>query len=1131
MKRSKSTQSCGCCEGVESVMPLPVANRPGLAALVYRAGTHATFLESMLARLSTLTLEADVEAGRPESLRPLDQLTTRAENDPAMALLDAWAIVADVLTFYQERIANEGYLLTATERRSILELARLVGHKLRPGVAASVYLAFTLEQNQQVTVPAGTPAQNLPGPGGLQLSGSPEQKQEIVIPVGTRAQSVPGPGELPQSFETSDPLPARAEWNALKPRLERPPYITLGNAQSIDTLYVDGLNNNLKPNDPLLLVFGQDANQQVLRWIDSVELQATALRTQITLQGVTKEAMLGDFAVALAQVLAQYIGAAPTGTTAQDAVQKLAELQAELKQDPGKAAVLLGTDTLPALQKMYQGLPASFTTLKPWAGGLVADLGKIAHHPAVKAAIAGASSGSMDASGSKPPATALAVKGQTDGAPVSKLFGLLDQLAKPPSLQPANALKLKRSAQEVFTARTDFAPGLLTTVVPKLTENLYAAWANIAVTPDPDLQKLLVLRVKASFFGHNLPGLPIFERDDTTGLVKITRYSSVSLHDAWPDLLVESKPQTTIALDAEYDQIKPNSWVAIDRPNLDAKGQVIGRILSYHQVKSVQVATMSALGLAAKVTQLALDPPWLDGMSPDQIGIQLRFPALLRSTIVYTQSEKLTPVDEPITTPICGQEIELGVLADGLKAGRWLIISGERDIPGTEGVKASELVMLSGVTQDVYHVDLGNNEEVDLPGDTTHTFLQLADALAYCYKRDTVTLYGNVVKATHGETRKEVLGSGDGRKAWQRFTLKQFPLTYVSAPTAAGAASTLEVRVNEVRWHETDSLVLLQPDERAYIVETGDDDKTAVIFGDGEHGARLPTGPENIQATYRSGIGKPGNVAAEKISTLATRPLGVKGVVNPLRASGGADRESRDQARRNTPLAVMALDRLVSVQDYADFARTFAGIGKASAVRLAGSHRSLVHLTIAGADDIPIDKNSDLYRNLRLALRQNGDPHQPFRVDVRELMLLVISANIRLLPDYAWESVAPQVRSALLDSFSFERRDLGQGVWLSEVVSVIQGVPGVEYVDVDLLDSISETEATDATLLAEKLKELAGSGGSPTGAPRKSGKEERPKQHIPVELAHLGTDGTLYPAQLAFLSPDLPDTLILTELS
>ena len=189
---------------------------------------------------------------------------------------------------------------------------------------------------------------------------------------------------------------------------------------------------------------------------------------------------------------------------------------------------------------------------------------------------------------------------------------------------------------------------------------------------------------------------------------------------------------------------------------------------------------------------------------------------------------------------------------------------------------------------------------------------------------------------------------------------------------------------------------------------------------------------------------------------LTTRPLGVKEVINPLRASGGADRESRDQARKNAPLAVKALDRLVSVQDYEDFARIFAGIGKSRAVEISDGRRQLVHITIAGADDIPIDKNSDLYRNLRQALLDFGDPYQAIQLEIRELMLIVISARIRILPEYQWEPVVTQVRTALLDAFGFERRELGQDVLLSEVISFMQAVRGVKYVDVDVLRGIPE---------------------------------------------------------------------------
>jgi hypothetical protein len=217
----------------------------------------------------------------------------------------------------------------------------------------------------------------------------------------------------------------------------------------------------------------------------------------------------------------------------------------------------------------------------------------------------------------------------------------------------------------------------------------------------------------------------------------------------------------------------------------------------------------------------------------------------------------------------------------------------------------------------------------------------------------------------------------------------------------------------------------------------------------------------------------------------------------------------------------MALDRLVSVQDYEDFARTFAGIGKASSVRLSDGHRQLVHLTVAGADDIPIAENSDLYRNLLQALRQFGDPQQPLRVEVRELMLLIISARVRILPDHQWESVEPEIREALLDTFSFELRKLGQDALLSDVISTIQRVSGVAYVDVDTFGGVpekvpgskpEERRFLTPTEIAERIQSL--------------GLNSR----VSVELAGL-QEGVIRPAQLAFLTPKVPDTLILTEIT
>src|SRR5262249_38171480 len=150
---------------------------------------------------------------------------------------------------------------------------------------------------------------------------------------------------------------------------------------------------------------------------------------------------------------------------------------------------------------------------------------------------------------------------------------------------------------------------------------------------------------------------------------------------------------------------------------------------------------------------------------------------VLRSTAVYAQSEELEVAEEPIKDPVCGGKsntIELDGFYKRLQTGRWVIVSGESGhLRGKTGVRISELVMLADISQKVKKSKLrpDTKRRAPLAGDRIHSFLQLSDQLAYCYKRDTVKIYGNVVKATHGETRNETLGGGDASKASPQFTL------------------------------------------------------------------------------------------------------------------------------------------------------------------------------------------------------------------------------------------------------------------------------------------------------------------------------------------------------------------------
>lgn len=1095
-------QPCGCCAGVEVVTPQSEANRPGLPALSYRVGTYATFLESMIARLSTVYLDVPVSPGSAalQRIYPLSALTTREPSDPSLALLDAWATVGDVLTFYQERIANEGYLGTALERRSILELARLVGYRLRPGVSSTVYLAFTVADGFDGTIPAGT-----------------------------RAQSIPGPGQTPQFFETSDDLPSRDVWNTLKPRLTRPQVITLQSEAGTDaatreTVYFQGISTNLNPGDRLLFVLGGGNDQQVLRQVAAVDAQADQKRTEVTLLEAPPKPK-GSVEDTIKTALKPFLDEASSIFSGSDIAQQVAQILQDLENEIGKTtsaddAVKSIQKTLPELEQKHDlSLKRKFTRLEPWIANILDTLNSLAQElpQSFKAVVPPSSTGAAGTVGTVVTGPGVTIE-TIPRVPLQGLTQILGTLSLPPSVQPPSSVQLARAVSAAFAPESDIAPRMLATFFPKAADTLYRAWASIQAPQEPP--QVNAMRVKAGLFASSSNGLPTYDGNN-----KLTGFNHVTLRDALGSLFVSNDEEfiSAVPLDGAFDRIQAGSWAVINRPLVDAQGNATGdRKVTYHRVTDVVTVSMTTPGgYTAKSTQLTVDPNWLSELSGDTLESALKSSDLLRGTVVYAQSELLDLAEEPLDTDVEGSTIELAQVYDGLDSGRWIIVSGERtDIPNVTGVMASELVMISAVAQalNVPKFDQGPGlaTSVSSPAQPLHTILTLANDLAFTYDSNTVTIYANVVKATNGQTQGEVLGDGNASQAGQRFALHQSPLTYLPAPTPAGAQSTLAVRVNEVEWNEADNLLSPGPTDRGFITQTDDKDQTTVIFGTGDHGMRVPTGTANVKAVYRTGTGRPGNVAAQQISQLATQPLGAKSVINPLPATGGADRDSRDQARRNGPLAVMALDRLVSVEDYADFARTFAGIGKAASARLSNGRQLVVHVTIAGKDDIPIDQNSDLYRNLVLALEQSGDPHQPLQVALRRLKLLVISAGVKVQAGYQWLSVAPNLRSALLEAYGFEQRDLGQSAFLSEAISLMQGVAGVQYVNVQTFDSVAE--GVTAVQLAELASRL------------------RRRDVVRAELARINSKATdpsqrIAAAELAILTPDIPDTLILTEIT
>jgi predicted phage baseplate assembly protein len=555
-------------------------------------------------------------------------------------------------------------------------------------------------------------------------------------------------------------------------------------------------------------------------------------------------------------------------------------------------------------------------------------------------------------------------------------------------------------------------------------------WAEGLGTTSPRLvlpsanPKVYALRVRASLFGFNAPH-PLTLSNDVR-----THYGFKDGND-W-SFTINGQ---TIDLDTTYPGILTNSWLVLSEPSYQ----------ELYRATSVIEAAQAQYTITGKTTRVALD-------TSENLD---KFRNHYRDTMVFAQSELLEIAEAPITTSITGATISLAQAPSGLVKGQWLVASGK---DSATGEAITEMVQVSAVDG---------------------TMLTVAPPLKKSYVRvapkpeESFSLNANVAHATHGETVSEILGSGDASLRYQQFTLRQQPLTYVSAATPSGAASTLEARVNDLLWHQKPTLFGRGPQEHVYVTRTDDDGKTTIEFGDGVTGARLPSGQDNVRAKYRKGIGSDGLVKAGQLTSLLTRPLGIKSVVNPEDASGAQDRESLDDARTNAPLTVLTLDRTVSLLDYEDFSRAFAGIAKALATWTWDGQTKRVFITIAGPGGAEIKADSDTYINLLAALQQAGDPFVSLRVKSYRPAHFRFAGKVKVNPDYQTDLVLAAVEQALRKQFSFDVRAFGQPVFLSEVIAAVQAVPGVVAVDVNKLYRTGAAASLQTRLLAALPETLA----------------------------------------------------------
>jgi hypothetical protein len=330
-----------------------------------------------------------------------------------------------------------------------------------------------------------------------------------------------------------------------------------------------------------------------------------------------------------------------------------------------------------------------------------------------------------------------------------------------------------------------------------------------------------------------------------------------------------------------------------------------------------------------------------------------------------------------------------------------------------------------------------------------------------------IVVFGNVAPMTQGKTQASaVLGNGDSRQIFQSFQLPKAPLTWLlDEALTPPRAPQAQIFVNQIEWTQVDTLFASGPKDQVFILREDDSGNTWVQFGDGITGATLPSGVNNVTATYRIGN------AANGWRQSGAKPQANARLANlsQLRlydeVTGGSSDEDGSHIRETAPGRVEELGRIVSLSDFEFEALSIAGVEKARAVWDTDGNVPLLTLTVLMSDDTPAELGS-VQAAISQANADRGANRFPVRVLEASLDYVYVAVTVGVAAGYQAAVVQAAVNAALGvlpgdgsaaplgGLFSIDQRDLGMAEYASRIEASIQNVEGVAWAEVTALGSL-----------------------------------------------------------------------------
>jgi hypothetical protein len=473
-----------------------------------------------------------------------------------------------------------------------------------------------------------------------------------------------------------------------------------------------------------------------------------------------------------------------------------------------------------------------------------------------------------------------------------------------------------------------------------------------------------------------------------------------------------------------------------------------GGLFAARQITSTAKASLTLGSLTGASTVVTLDRSLSDG----SISIDVR----------SVEIQEVT--GGPFTlraarTPTAGTTAELFFFGNGLdyQALDGRLIELERATP-TPTQEAEVTQATAGIhTSAIGEVDLATLRPVSLsPAPDGFSIDEFP--LAFPPDKPPVIVRGNLASATQGKTEKPVtLGNGDVRATFQTFPIPRTPLTYlISSSATPPETPQLVVTVDQLEWKQVPSLIASGPKDQVYIVREDSTGQSFVQFGDGETGARLPSGIGNVACTYRTGVGAfgPPKPGAEPSAGAALTGLDSVALREP--ASGGAQPETTAKALQTAPGKVQSLGRLVSLRDYETETLLVPGVSAASAAWEIQDGVPVIGLTVL----METGRGAEIEAVRELLAHYNvcrGPQRFPILVNPGRRVWVFIDAAVAMAPSYLEENVFPDVSAALVRLFEVSR-GFGAPEYRSRIEGVIQEVPGVLWNTVTAFGSLGAAD-------------------------------------------------------------------------